>query len=143
MEIPIEVFVATCLHTGAVLYYQDQKMPHPHYYIIINKDPINDNFLVMPMGGSDYQKINDTILLKDGNTNAFVYVEKSKTKIFPKNTGIDCGQLHNLTPEKLTSFYKSGNMKYKGDLESEHLTQIIAAAKNCPRVAESIKALLP
>lgn len=142
MEIPVEIFIRQYVHLGAVLYIEEKNMPHPHYYIIIN-DPGKDDLLIMPVCGHNYQKTNEVVFKKDkGNTSAFVYISPEESKIFPKETGIDCGGLKICSCIEFSSLYETKSITYKGDMEEYLLKKIIKAAKNSHRVAPDIKEML-
>lgn len=144
IELSLDAFVNIAIRSGSVLYYKDTQMPYCHYYIIINRDPIEDELLIMTMARSNYQRICEMVRLKEnGSDQAFVYISHTETKIFPKDTGIDCGTLHTIRSHEILSLYSSGKLKWKGYLEKVHFDKIITATKNSDRVSKFHKKKLP
>ena len=59
IEIPPEVQVKSTIKPGTVYYFTEEsfKSEEPHYFIVINHDPVNDEVVLMVCASSKVEKV--------------------------------------------------------------------------------------
>jgi|CXWL01.1.fsa_nt_gi hypothetical protein len=142
MELPAELLINKTLEQGYVYYYPDSnfvKNTDPHYFVVLNKNPHNDSFLLLSCAGSRIEKIKAIIQRKRLPPSTFVSVAVGECEMFRKETAFDCNTVHKRTKEELISLAAKRILFLKGKIPSPILKRIIAGVLSSPSVAESIK----
>lgn len=90
-----------CLHEGAVFYIQDRELtsPHSHFFVVLNKDPASDNFLVMAVSTSQVEKRKKAREQLPSET--LVEISPSEYRDFTKHSLIDCNQVFERSKHQL------------------------------------------
>lgn len=140
-DLPFELKLT--LRSGTVYYFEHRGIysTEPHYFAVINADPLSDNVLIMTIGSSQIGKVQRR--RKELPPDTLVVVDPAEYPDFTKPTIIDCNQVFELSKEELVQKFKTKNLRHHRDLPEEILNKIWNGVKISPRVDEVHKQLLP
>ena len=138
-EVPWEIRLT--LRAGTVYYFADHALTtaEPHYFVVINPRPIEDQVLVLTVITSQVEKVRafrstlpgTTLELGPGD-----YAELSKPSI------IDCNCVFRRSIREMLTRIGTREVTYKADVSDPLVAQIRAAVLASPLVDRAIKELL-
>lgn len=140
-DIPFERRLS--LRSGTVYYFTHRGIysAEPHYFAVINADPISSHVLIMAVGSSQISKVQDR--RKGLPPETLVIVDPSEYPDFTKPTVIDCNQVFELTHEELAQKFRTRELRHHHDLPKAVLEKIWTGVHNSPRVDDIYKSMLP
>jgi hypothetical protein len=140
-DLPFELQLT--LRSGTVYYFEHRAVhsDEPHFFAVINADPLSDNVLIMTIGSSQISKVQAR--RKNLPPETLVIVDPADYPDFSKQTIIDCNQVFELSQEELVEKFKTKGLRHHRDLPEAILKQIWNGIRTSPRVDEVHKRLLP
>lgn len=140
-DLPFELQLT--LRSGTVYYFEHRGVysNEPHFFAVINADPLSSNVLIMTIGSSRVSKVQDR--RKGLPPETLVIVDPSEYPDFTKPTIIDCNQVFELSKEELVQKFKTKNLRHHRDLPKTILDKIWEGVRTSPRVDEAHKQFLP
>ena len=139
---PLPPLIRLTLRPGTVYYFvhRDLTSPEPHYFIVLNTQPLTDSFLILTVGSSQLGTVRRRRSAMPAET--LVEVSPSEYADFRVPTIVDCNQVFELPREELVEKIESRQIRSHRDLPAEILTRIRNGVMVSPRVDESHKNLL-
>lgn len=131
------------LRSGTVYYFQHRvlRSAEPHFFAVINANPLHDNILLLAVGSSQVAKICERRAgLPD---ESLVVVEPTDYDGFSKTTVIDCNQVFEIGMAELVQKFQEGELRHHPDLPKTVMEQIWAGVRASPLVDNNHKKLLP
>jgi hypothetical protein len=129
------------LRPGSVYYFPERRLtsPEPHYFIVVNQQPLAREILVLTVISSKVEKVKR--LRKDlaGTTVEFGPDDYGELK---SPSIVDCNVVFRKALSELVEKMQRKEVSYKQDLPPELLMRIRRAIKASPLVEEEIRRLL-
>ena len=137
----IEQLLRTTLRTGTVYYFQDRSLtsPEPHFFIVLNKEPIRDAFLVLTVSTSNIERIRTLRMNLPGT---IVEIKACEYADFTKDSIIDCNYAVLRTKGQILEKMRCGEIQFKHDMPSCIVAKIIAGIAASPLLEDDIKKLI-
>jgi len=139
-EVPLELRLT--LRPGTVYYFQHRALTsvEPHYFIVVNSDPLHDQALLLAVASSRVQSVRQRRRFMPPET--LVEISPIEYDEFRLPSIVDCNRVFRKSLAELVQDHQRGLLKPKNDLPSELLTRIQAGVKASPLVEEEAKALI-
>ena len=142
MEIPSEVKIKATLNTGAVYYFPDEelKSTEPHYFIVLNHNPLNDHLLLLVCSSSKINKVK----LRSKNFPSTTVVEVSKIEYtdFTTDSIVDCNYIFLRSVEQLIKKCDEGKLLLKSQMPLNILIKLRQGVIDSPSIPEAQKRIL-
>jgi hypothetical protein len=122
-------------------YFQHRELTsaEPHYFVVVNTDPIGDQLLLMAVASSKLESVRR----RRRNLPPETLVEISHDyDEFPKQSIVDCNKVFRKSVAELVEDWRWGVVKPKKDLPKELLILIQAGVRMSPLVEAETKALI-
>ncbi len=144
VKIPKQIAITVSLEQGTVYLFSEESFDTttPHFFIILNKNPVEDPFLIMTCATSQVEKRYEWVKKNGLDLETIVPIDESSYKFLNRETVVDCNQLLQRTKEVLMDKYDSGNLKLKGKVTQKDLNRIINGVRKSKLVSKSHKNLL-
>ena len=130
------------LRPGTVYYFQHRGLtsPEPHYFIVVNSDPLADQVLLLAVSSSKVE----TVRQRRRHLPPETLVEITPTEYgeLKLPSIVDCNQIFRRSLAELAADWVAGNLKHKDDLPASLLARIQAGIKLSPLVEAEAKALI-
>ena len=131
------------LRCGSVYYFQDRHFSsgEPHYFIVINADPLRDTALLLVVSSTKLQKVRERC--RNLPTDTLVYVAPGEYKEFSDPSIIDC---NNIVERPLSLLLEKRREKKLGclaDFPQVLLAKIIAGVHKSPIHKPALTARIP
>jgi hypothetical protein len=141
VTVPANVQIYTTLKPGAVYYFHDKELtsPEPHYFIILNHDPIKDEYLILVCSSSRVDKVKKKL---KNCPDTFVEIFTDEYSGFTKDSIIDCNKIFKRTKEQLIEKCSLGELKLKTQIGMSLLEKIRKSVLSSKVVEEEYKKLI-
>lgn len=139
---PLPPLFRLTLRPGTVYYFVHRKLTssEPHYFVVLNANPLTDSVFVMAIGSSQIDKVRKRRVSMPPET--LVEVSPAEYKEFSMQTIVDCNQVFELPREELVAKYQAREIGNKCDMPASVFAKIIAGVESSPRIDEGRKKLL-
>ena len=139
-EVPLELRLT--LRAGTVYYFQHRELtsPEPHYFIVVNTDPLHDQVLLLAVASSKVANVRERRRQMPAET--VVEISPTEYAEFRVPTVVDCNRVFRKSLTELIDDRKRGLVKPKNDLPREALLRIQTGIKTSPLVEEEAKMLI-
>jgi hypothetical protein len=129
---------------GSVFYFTERRFnsSEPHYFVLINKDPISDSRLIFINATSQVDKRKKVIRLSKLPPDTLVEVIPGRCSFLKLNTAFDCNSYTEYFAEALIGRLQSKSFHYVGEMPADVLTEIIKGVLISPQIDEDTKDLL-
>ena len=136
-----ESMLNLCLHEGAVFYLVDRAFTsaEPHYFIVLNHNPSNDELLVVTVASSQIDNVKRRRSFLPSET--LVEVAESEYEAFTKDSIIDCNSARTKSKQQVLEQLNSGGtsaVRMPLDILNKLRTGVLAS----PVVEPSVKAII-
>ncbi len=137
MRVPWEIRLS--LRQGTVYYMQDRSLTsqEPHYFVVVNSDPLGDEVLLMTVASSQVEKVRHRRRLEPGST--VVEIGEAEYADFTKDSVIDCNQVFTKSLADLCSQWGRKEIVTKYDLPAELLDKLRKGVSDSRLVSEADK----
>ena len=95
IDIPCDVQILATIKRGTVYYFRDESFAseEPHYFVVLNKNPRNGNFLILACATSKIERRKEIAKKLSFPEETLVEVFPSDFSFFTKNTLFDCNSV--------------------------------------------------
>jgi hypothetical protein len=142
MAEPLPWELRVTLRPGTVYYFQHRALTsaEPHYFIIVNSDPIGDQVLLLAVASSKIGSVRQ----RRRNLPCETLVEIAPTDYaeFKLPSIVDCNRVFRKSLGELVADWKAGTVTPKDDLPAPLLARIQTGIKLSPQVEDEAKALI-
>jgi hypothetical protein len=142
IEIRADFQIKLTLKPGAVYNFPEPSFSssEPHYFVVLNHNPLSDKFLALVCGSSRIEKVKRR--RHNCPLSTLVEISPAQYSGFPRHTIIDCNEVHEYTTGNLINKVEKGDLKLKPVLDSELIVALRSAVCDSPLVPIKIKKLL-
>jgi hypothetical protein len=129
------------LRPGSVYYFQERSLtsPEPHYFIVVNQQPVAREILVLTVISSKVEKVKR---LREALPGTTVEIGPRDYQELKSPSIVDCNVVFRKALSELLEKVQRKEVGYKTDLPLEVLDRICQAIKASPLVEEETKRLL-
>ena len=130
------------IQTGSVFYFEDEQLysSQPHYYVVLNKSPRTDEFLILVCASSQVAKRKRIAQKLGFRAGTLVFISPSEYPLFTRETVIDCNRAFEKTPQALAEKLDRGTLKVCTELMSPDIVQkLVSGLASSTQVSEKIK----
>ena len=145
MDIPAHVRILATIKTGVVYYFEEEQLlsKEPHYFVVLNKEPHTEEFLILVCASSQVEKRQQTIQKLGFLRETLVFVSSSEYSLFTKDTVIDCNRVFEKTARSLIEKLEQNQLKVCPEVMSELIVQkLIRGIAASTQVSGKIKKML-
>jgi hypothetical protein len=122
MKVPADVQIKATIRTGSVYYFPDDafKSDEPHYFIVMNVDPLNDPFVCLVVSSAQIDKVRR----RRWNCSSKTLIEISPKEYqgSPRQSIIDCNEVYERSIDELVHKLSEGVLEFKPEM-SERLVE--------------------
>ncbi len=139
-RLPLEITL--CLRAGTVYYFSERSLssPEPHYFIVVNRDPLSQNVLLLCVATS---KVEKALARNKERPDLVVVISHDDYKPFDETSAIECTKLFRKTPPEIAEKMKRKEVGYfQKDLPMESLRKIRAALLSSDTISHYEKELI-
>ena len=139
---PPEVAIKATIRPGSVYYFPEDSFntEEPHYFIVINRDPLSDTVVILVCASSKIDKVKVRRVAFPSNT----LVEISPTQYcdFKVDSIIDCNYVLEKNIEQLVEKLSDGKLALKSEMDIEIIDQLREGVLHSSVIEKRIKILL-
>lgn len=123
MDIPAHICILATIQTGSVYYFEEEQLrsTESHYFILLNKDPCREEFLILVVASSQVAKRKQTIQKLGFPQETLVFVSPSEYPLFVKDTVIDCNRAFEKSSQSLIEKLEEGKLKVCKEIMPENV----------------------
>lgn len=139
-DVPPDVAIKATIRPGSVYYFRHESFKHsedPHYFIVINLDPINEQVILLVSSTSRKYNVKKRYLNFPPQT--LVQVTPSQYSGFPYTSIIDCNNVYSESLEGLVYRLANKQMLLKPEIDISLVEQFRKGALDSPTVIGKIK----
>lgn len=128
---------------GDVFYGPNRQLtsPLPHYLIVLNRSPNDDECVVLEVITSQVEKVRKRVRLQGHPASTIVYIQPSEYPPLTKPSVVNCNDvLHKVSLELFLEDIKGCSRK--PGLPQELFDRIIAGILESPAVSDEVKSML-
>ena len=147
MDIPADVHIHSTLQSGCVYYYEENSpeflSAEPHYFVVLNKDPITDALLILVCASSQIQKRKNWVEDMGYPEETLVFISPDHYQGFSKDTVIDCNTIFQKTIDDIIEKRRETKLRVCPEIMPQEIVkQLRQGVIASPRIARSYKKLL-
>ena len=134
--------IQSTIQPGSVYYFADPCLSpseEPHFFIVINLDPLGDNILLLVCSHSKVEHIKRMRRIHPGTT---VEIDPSIYKEFKALSIVDCNVVFQKSIDELNEKYKGGKLRFKTVIPIEIIEKLREAVLESVVVERYIKEML-
>ncbi len=141
IDIPADVQLKASIKSGSVYYFPDKALlsEGPHYFIVINKDPVTDAVLLLVCSSSQIEKVKRRTRDFPGTT---VQISKAEYAGFTVDSIVDCNWVFPRGLELLVRKLSTGELKVLPEMDTAIVNKLRRAAMRSPKVEATKKRLI-
>lgn len=116
--------IRSTIKPGSVYYFADACLDpsqEPHYFIVINKEPLNDSVLLLLCASSKVDKVNRMRRIHPGTT---VEIDPRTYTDFRLLSIVDCNVVFQKSLDELTDKFNRGELRFKSDMPIEIVVRL-------------------
>ena len=145
MDIPAHVRILASIRTGSVYYFEEEQLAsiEPHYFIVLNKNPRAEEFLILVCASSQIEKRRQIIQRLRFPQETLVIISPAEYPAFTKDTVVDCNRVFEKTPRSLIEKLKQNKLKVCAEVMQDAIVQkLVKGILASTQVAEKVKRML-
>jgi len=145
MDIPADIHILATIKTGSVYYLEEESIssPEPHFFVLLNKNPRTEEFLILVCASSQVEKRKEIIKKLGFPTETLVVVAPGEYKLFKKQTVIDCNRVFEKTAQSLIDKLKNGKLRVCEEMMPDEIVKkLIQGVLVSLQVTEKIQDML-
>lgn len=142
---PAEIRITASLTRGAVFYFVDEELTssEPHYFVVLNQDPITDDYLILVVASSQIEKRVNFVKRNNFPSETLVFITPDEFSVFKKNTVIDCNNVFQKTNEILVKKLESENLRIHTEVLPETIIlKLLKGVQSSHMVSDEVKDIL-
>ena len=145
MYISPRIRILATIKTGSVYYFQDEELSSAdsHYFVVLNKDPRTEEFLILVCASSQIEKRRHIIQKLGFPQETLVFVSPVHYKIFRKDTVIDCNRVFEKTSASLIEKLEQDKLRVCSEMMPESIIKsLIQGVLASNQISEKVKRML-
>lgn len=145
MEIPAHIHILATIQTGSVYYFEEERLSssEPHYFIVLNKNPRTEGFLILVLASSQVEKRQQMATMLGFSKETLVFVSPSEYPFFTRDTVIDCNTVFEKTAQSLIEKLEQGKLKVCPEvMAADIVKKLIHGVLASSQVPEKIQQML-
>jgi hypothetical protein len=129
---------------GSVYYFLQThfQSPNPHYYVVLNKDPLGSTALIVVNATSKVETGEKYVNSRKLPPETFVKVEVKECPFLKMQSAFNCNSVGIYTPQKLIELVNSNTFEYKGEIGITVLEKLKKGVLASPLVSNEHKVLI-
>lgn len=137
--LPVELRVA--LRAGSVYYFQSRELtsPEPHYFVVINQDPLGTRVLLLVIVTSKVEKVR---LRNRHRPHTVVEISPADYDELKVPSAVDCNTVLEKPLGELVDLVRCRQVRYHKDMPKPVFAKIRQAVLASPVVEDHLKSLL-
>ncbi len=142
IRIPPEVAIKATIRPGSVYYFPEDSFhtEEPHYFIVINLDPLTDRVVILVCASS--QKDKTKLRRSACPTETLIEISPIQYCDFTKNSIIDCNYVLEKNIEQLIEKLRNGELVLKSEMNIQLVNLLRQGVLRSPVIETRIKQLL-
>jgi hypothetical protein len=140
-RIPPEIIPAS-IKPGTVYYFQEERYSssHKHYFVVINKDPLTDEVLLLACASS---KIDETLARRPYcSKNTFVIITPEQYDKFTSKSIFDCNRVLRKNISQIIHKYNDGELSIETEMDTGIVDSLRKAVLASNQIPPRIKSML-
>lgn len=145
VDIPAEIRITASLQSGSVYYFEEERLTstEPHYFVVLNKNPHKEEFLVLVVASSQVEKRKRIARNLGFPEETLVVITPQEYSTFRVETVIDCNSVFEKSIQSLVDKLNSNQLKICTDPIPDDIVQkLIAGVLTSTQVTMEVQALL-
>ena len=145
MENPPRSRISETIETGSVYYFEEESLSsdEPHYFIVLNKNPRTEEFLMLVCASSQVEKRKRIAKFLRFSEKTLVVVTPSEYPTFKKDSVIDCNRIFEKTIQSLVEKLEKKQLKPCEELMPKEVIQkLTSGALASDLVSEKVRKML-
>jgi hypothetical protein len=137
--------ISETIETGSVYYFKEEELSstEPHYFIVLNKNPRTEEFLMLVCASSQVEKRKRIAKYLRFPESTLVVVSPSEYSRFTKDSVVDCNRIFEKTIQSLIEKLEKGQLKLCETLMPKEVIQkLISGALASNQVSEKVRKML-
>ena len=142
VDVPPEVAIKATIQPGSVYYFAEESFSsrEPHYFIVLNKTPIEDNVILLVCASSKIKKVTRRRVNCPSET--LVRISPAQYAVFKSETIIDCNNVFEKPVDHLVDKLAQGKLRSRDEMAPILVANLREGVIASPLVEEYIKELL-
>jgi len=142
IDIPPEIAIRATIRPGSVYYFTESSFSslEPHYFIVINIDPLQDRIIFLVCASSQIDKVKQRYRICPGET--LIEISPSQYRDFRFDSVINCNEVIEKTVDQLVEKLIQKKLKLKTEMDSALVKQLRQGVLCSPLIEQRIKKLL-
>lgn len=139
VKIPPEAAIRATIQPGSVYYfpYEHLNSPEPHYFVVINIDPTNEQLILLVCASSKTSKVRRR--WRDRPSETLVEVSPEQYPKFKWNSIFNCNHVIEQTINQIIERLSSEQLKLMPEMSLKLVERLRQGALASPTVANGIK----
>jgi len=136
------VQIKASIKPGSVYYFPEEtlKSKEPHYFVVINRDPLTDTVLLLVCASSQIPKVKRR--RRECPPETVVHISPSQYSDFTTPSVIDCNDVFERSTNQLIEKLRNGKLKIKTEMSIPLVEQLRAGVLKSNLVKQGTKAIL-
>jgi len=141
IDIPPESQIKSTIKPGSVYYFKEETLTskEPHYFIVINNNPIVDKIILLVCASSRIMKVKQ---IRRHLPKTLVEIKERDYPDFTKDSIVDCNYVLSKTIDDIVEKLSAGNLKLKREMDISIVENLREAVINSPVVDPEIIEML-
>jgi hypothetical protein len=142
ISIPPEVAIKATIRPGSVYYFPEESFntEEPHYFIVINIEPLTDRVVILVCASSQIDKIK--VRRNTCPSDTLIEIGTLQYCDFKVNSIIDCNYVLEKNIDQLIEKLKNGKLALKSEMDIKLVNQLRQGVLNSPVIERRIKEIL-
>lgn len=142
IDIPPEVAIKSSIRPGSVYYFPEDSFSSsdPHYFIVINKDPIEDKVIFLVWASSQIEKVKRR--RRSCPSETLVGITPDQYEGFIVNSVIDCNKVQERGIETLVDKLKQDKLKIMPEMDVSLVQRLREGVLSSSQIERRIKMML-
>ena len=145
MEIPAHVRILAAIQTGSVYFFEEDELSsrEPHYFIVLNKNPRTEEFLMLACASSQTDKRKRIAKKLGFPDETIVIVSPAEYSLFTKETVIDCNRVFEKSIQTLIEKLELNKLRPCIQLMPQEIIQkLVKGVLASNQVSEKVRKML-
>ena len=140
MKIPAHVQLRATIRAGSVYYFPEFFDRIPHFFVVMNIDPLRDAVIYLLCSSTRIKKVYDRN--PDSPKETHVEISPNEYEGFRTNSIVDCNEIHSKSLDELTKKLSEGRLTLKPEMSEALMEQLRSGIRSSRGVPERIKELI-
>ena len=144
LDVPPEIQIKCTLEQGYVYYFEESSFSSdtPHYFVVLNKTPLTDIFIVFVNATSQVEKSEKRQKQFGYPSETFVRVPSGQCSFLRKDSIFNCNSVIKQSVQSLMDKVNEGKLRLVGTMPDEIMKKLIDGVLISPAVEKRIKILI-